>query len=233
MYWAPQGRYLNVLDPVFLAAANPAVFTAQDEIFSGVEPDVPMRAKAVLDSDFVAYSAATGDPTLSYRLLGDPRVERVHRGINVLFELREPEDDAFVVDWQLAPGEAPLPPAADQEISHWPTYPLVDLPELRALEGYVDGRRVLGPGECLGLVHTVEVEGAIDLQMEFAPMGPSTLWVDGRRLIEVRGGSGAVLGRGTSFPLALESGTHRLSVLTCPDSQTQTAGFYLVKRGGA
>lgn len=232
MYWAPQGRYLNVLDPVFLAASNLPVFTAQEEIFSGLEPDVPMRAKAVLESDFVAYSAATGDQTLSYRLLGDPRVRTIHRGINVLFELRAPEGDAFVVDWQLAPGEAPLPPEIGQEISHWPIYPLVDSPELHGLEGFVDGRRVLGPGECLGLVHTAEVEGAVDLQMEFAPMGPSTLWIDGRKLIEVRGGSDAVLGRGTLFPLALEAGTHHVSVLTCPDSQTRTAGFYLVKRGG-
>ena len=83
MYWAPQGRYLNVLDPVFLAASNPPVFAAQDEIFSGEEPDVPMRAAAVLDSEFLAYNAASGDRALSYRLMGDPRVESVYRGINL------------------------------------------------------------------------------------------------------------------------------------------------------
>jgi hypothetical protein len=232
MYWAPQGRYLNVLDPVFLAASDPPVFAAQDEIFSGQEPDVPMRAAAVLESEYLAYNAATGDRTLSYRLMGDPRIESVYLGINLLFRIRAPESDPFVVDWQLAPGDAPLPPGVDEDLAGWPRYPLAESPELRALEGFVDGRRVIGPGQCLGLVHTILAEEPVDLRMELAAAGPSTLWVDDRKLVETRGGSDAVVGRGTVFPLALDAGAHRLSVLTCAEAPSRTAGFYLVNRGG-
>ena len=233
MFWAPQGRYLNVLDPVFLAAFDLPAFQAQKDIFSGTEPDVPLVAAAALDSEFVAYSAATGDRTLTQRLVADPRVESVYRGNNLLFRLRAPEAAPFVLDWQLVPADAPLPPPSDLDLSQWLTYPLLDRPELRPLEGFVDAGRVVGPEDCLGLVHTAAVEEAVELSLEFAPAGPSTIWLDDRKLADVRSAQGAVLGRGTVFPLTLEAGTHRLSVLTCPNPEIQRTGFYLVRRGGA
>ncbi len=233
MYWAPQGRYLNVLDPVFLAAFDPPVFAAQDEIFRGEEPDVPLRAAAVLDSEFLAYSAATGDRTLTRRLIGDPRVESLHRGINLLFRLQGPAGEPFVLDWQLAPGDASLPVAEADDLSGWPSYPLAEASPLRALEGFVDGRRVVAPGQCLGLVHSFDLEESQTRLLELAALGPTTLWVDGRQALEVRGGSRAVLGRGTQLPLELEPGNHRLSVVTCPYSAAGSPGFYLVRRDGA
>lgn len=39
-FWAPQGRYLNVLDPIFMAVHSPAVYDAQRRVFEGREPDV-------------------------------------------------------------------------------------------------------------------------------------------------------------------------------------------------
>ena len=232
LFWAPQGRYLNVLDPVFLAASDPVVFAAQDEIFSGEEPDVPMQAVAVLDSEYIAYSAATGDRTLTRRLMGDPRVETVYQGINVLFRIRPPQKSPFLIGWKMVPGEVSLPPSADSDSSSWSSYPLVEIPGLRSLEGFVDGRRVVAPGQCLGLVHQALVEEPIDLILELASTGPTTFWLDDQRVLEVRGGSRAVLGQGTLFTLALPSGSHQLSILTCPESRTQMAGFYLVDRSG-
>ena len=232
LFWAPQGRYLNVLDPVFLAASDPAVFAAQNEIFSGEEPDVPIRAVAVLDSDYIAYSAATGDRTLTRRLAGDPRVESVYQGINHLYRIRPPQKNPFFLDWKLAPGDVPLPPPAELDLSNWSSYPLLEPPGLQPLEGFVDGRRVVAPGQCLGLVHKALVEEPTDLVLELAASGPSTFWLNERKVLEVRGGSGAVLGRGTLFSLTLPQGANRLSVLTCPVSMTKTAGFYLVDRSG-
>jgi hypothetical protein len=232
MYWAPQGRYLNVLDPVFLAAHDPAVFAAQDEIFAGTEPDVPMRAAAVLDSGYIAYSAATGDKTLTARLLADPRIETRYRGINLLFEIRAPATEVFITDWHLVPPDLPLPVAPDVDVSGWPDYPLVGPPELRRLEGFVDGRRVAAPGQCIGAVHRLEIDAARDLRLELAAMGPMSLWLDERPVVELGDGGGAVLGRGAAVELSLAPGEHRLNVLSCPASPSGTAGFYLVRRDG-
>ena len=230
MFWAPQGRYIQVLDPVFLAATNPPVYEVQKSIFDGEEPDVPVAAAGLLDSEYIAFSAATGDPTLVQRLRDDPRVEIVHRGINLLGRFRPPPDAPFIVDWKLAGGQTALPVDVDRMIVAWTDYPLFEEPGMRELEGYVDARRVVGPGECLGLVHDFETPQPRLVKVEFAPAGPSTIWLDGEEVAEVLDSPGAVLGRGTVLPLQLEQGRHRISVSTCPYPRTQRTGFYLVKR---
>ncbi|HEY4564806.1 MAG TPA: hypothetical protein VIJ36_17615, partial [Thermoanaerobaculia bacterium] len=71
----------------------------------------------------------------------------------------------------------------------------------------------------------------VRIEYELAPSGPSTLWLDGRRLVSEAGEPGAVLGRGIVLPVELTAGTHRLAVLTCPDTTPAArSGFYLVER---
>ncbi len=230
MFWAPQGRYIQVLDPVFLAATNSSVFLAQKSIFAGEEPDTPVVAAGLLESEYIAFSAATGNPRLTQRLLADPRVKVLHRGINLLVHLQAPRPSPFVIDWKLiAPGtEIPVTGASD--IALWTDYPLVEQAEIRELEGYVDARRVVGPEQCLGLVHQVEVTEPRVSLLEFAPAGPSEIWLDDKRLVEVLDSPGAVLGQGVLLPVPLDSGVHRISVSTCPDARTRRSGFYLVER---
>lgn len=232
MFWAPQGRYLNVLDPVFLAAVDPPAHRAQEEIFSGVEPDVPLRAVAELDSRYIAYSGATASETLSRRLLADPRARLLHRQINVLFELRPPAGEPFVLDWHVAPSGTRLPPSTDTRVAEWPAYPRLSDPMLASMEGFVDARRVAGPEDCLGLVHVVEGDRSRSTRLEFAPAGPSILWLDQRQLLRLQGDSDAVLGAGALLPLELAAGEQRITVLTCPESRHRRSGFYLVEREG-
>lgn len=88
-FWAPQGRYLNVLEPLFMAGPFPAQYAAQRRIFNGTEPDIPTIAKTTLDSDFLAFDRTSAPPELLDRLNGDPRVRVRYAGANVLVELRD------------------------------------------------------------------------------------------------------------------------------------------------
>lgn len=230
MFWAPQGRYINVLDPVFLAATDPTVHQAQSDLFAGREPDVPLVASTVLDSRYIAYSAATTSQVLDQRLAADPRAVLRYRGLNVLFELRAPQANPFVVDWKVIPSGSRLPPAEDADVSRWPAWPRFPDPAFRGLEGYVDARRVVGPQDCLGLLGTLEVEAEARMTYEFAPSGPSVLWLDESRLLETQGTPQGILGQGTLVSLDLTAGEHRVCVLTCPDPLTERTGFYLVER---
>ena len=230
MFWAPQGRYINVLDPVFLAAVDPAAHQAQVDIFAGREPDVPLVAATVLESQYIAYARATTSKILSRRLSADPRATLRYQDINVLFEFRAPETNPFVLDWKVIPSGSQLPPPEDEDPSGWPVLPRFPDPALRGLEGYVNARQVVGSEGCLGLLNTIDLESDTQVTYEFAPSGPSVLWVDGTRLFQIQKPQQAVLGEGTLFSLDLAAGEHRLSVLTCSDPETQYTGFYLVER---
>jgi hypothetical protein len=87
-FWAPQAYYLNVLEPLFMAAPFPAEYEAQRRIFAGVEPDVATVAKKTLDSDFLAFDRSDAPPLLLDRLRDDPRARFRNGGANVLVELR-------------------------------------------------------------------------------------------------------------------------------------------------
>ncbi|MEJ2086433.1 MAG: hypothetical protein P8Y44_12275 [Acidobacteriota bacterium] len=127
MFYAPQGRYLNVLDPVFLAATQPQADRLQREIFSGAEPDVPLTALVGLDSQLIALPAASGDATLQARLLADPRIQVLHRGSHWLFGIDPSGAEAYVRDWRVVPSTFRLPPDPSLDIGSWEMLPrLVD-----------------------------------------------------------------------------------------------------------
>jgi hypothetical protein len=94
-FFAPQGRYLNVLDPVFMAVPFPRVYAAQRRLFEGLEPDVPGVAKRVLDSDYLAFPA---DSPLFARVQHDPRIVPLYAGATFLGRI-VPGGGAFVRDW--------------------------------------------------------------------------------------------------------------------------------------
>jgi hypothetical protein len=85
-FWAPQGRYLNVLEPLFMLARDPRAYEAQRRLFSGLDPD-PAATARELDSDFIALDVSAAPPALVRRLATDPRFRLRHRGVNALFEL--------------------------------------------------------------------------------------------------------------------------------------------------
>ncbi|HEY4588073.1 MAG TPA: hypothetical protein VII86_02555, partial [Thermoanaerobaculia bacterium] len=228
MFMAPWASFLNVLDPIFMAAPYPRQYQLQSDLFDGSEPD-PALAAAGLDSEFIACPLDADTRLLVARLSADPRVQTLYRGFNGVF--RVGPGAGFVLDWKVVPPASPLPPPADAAVASWPGYPRLADPRGRELEGYVDARRVSQGRECVGLVHEEAAGAPVRIEYELAPSGPSTLWLDGRLLASEMGEPGAVLGRGIVLPVELTAGTHRLAVLTCPDTTPAArAGFYLVER---
>jgi hypothetical protein len=232
MFMAPWASFLNVLDPIFMAAPYPRLYQLQSDLFDGSEPD-PALAAAGLDSEFIACPLDGDTRLLAERLAADPRVRTLYRGYNGVFRVGPaPAGPGFVLDWKAVPPASSMPPPASAAVAAWPDYPRLADPRGRELEGYVDARRVSPRGGCVGLAREEGVVvAAARIEYELAPSGPTTLWLDGRLLAAVGGEPGAVLGRGIVLPVELAPGTHRLAVLTCPDSTPAArAGFYLLER---
>lgn len=232
--WAPQGRYLNALDPLFLAVPHPEKAEALDRVLTGREPDSPLALATLLESDHLAFPYPTAEPGLLARVQGDPRWQVLHSGIQTLLAVR-PASDAFLLDWHLVPADAsrPVPPAAD--LAAWPRWPRSPGEPGRRFEGWVDGDRVLGgQGDCLTLVTDLPAPGDSDepaepARWEIAPHGPTSLWLEGF------GGlpgplripaTGSRLGQGVT--VSLEEAA-RATVLTCCGEDGRL-GFYFVRR---
>ncbi|HEY8149162.1 MAG TPA: hypothetical protein VIK51_09675 [Vicinamibacteria bacterium] len=222
-YWAPQARYLNMLDPIFMAAWRPRAYRAQLAVFGGEEPDVPLVVGTELDSDYIAFTRR-GNAGVAPRLAHDPRVRLVHAGFESLYALVPGANHAFLLDWRVSPNAA-LPTSGGQATA-WPTYPRAGTDRARALEGLVDGRRLPGQG-CRVFSRLLAVPDGTNVEYELSPQGPSRVVVDGRTVATLARGARAVLGQGAVVTVA--SGDHLISVETCPTDGF--AGFYLVDRG--
>ena len=230
MFWAPQATFLNVLDPVFMAVRYPQAYRALRGVMKGREPDVPWALRSELKSDYIALSRFHLPRRLPERLAADPRLRPVHQAYTLLYRVEPEANTAFALDWRLVPKGTRLPLDAAADIEQLAAYPRAPTPELRAVEGYVDAARVAESAQdCLALVHPFTVGEPTQRLYELAPSGPSKAWLDDRLLLTLDRATGAVLGRGVTFPVALEPGEHRLTVLTCPGLDDRT-GFYLLER---
>jgi hypothetical protein len=222
IYYAPWARFLNVLDPAFMAANAPSEYAAFLSVFDGREPDVPLVVNSVLDSDYVALFGADGR-TVGQRLAADPRVLRENRGMDALFEFRPGSNAPFALDWRIAPANvAALPPSAE-----WMPYPRATSERARALEGFVDLARTGGSTACQWLSHTLTVSPPTRVLYEFAPYGAGELWLDGRQIVVQPQGPRAILGQGLVAPLELRA-AHEIRIRSCPVAGRN--GFYLVER---
>src|SRR5207247_10108200 len=54
VFWAPRAAYLNVLDPLFMAARDAATYRLYLDLFEAGEPAVPLLAAARFASEFYA-----------------------------------------------------------------------------------------------------------------------------------------------------------------------------------
>lgn len=87
-FFAPQGRYLNVLDPIFMALPHPNEYAALRRLMSGTDPDPATTIATTLDSDYIAFSTVDCPRALNDRVHADPRFVIVRDGINVLARVR-------------------------------------------------------------------------------------------------------------------------------------------------
>jgi len=94
-FWAPQGRYLNVLDPIFMALTLPKEYVTQRNLFAGTLPDV-VGAMRSLDSDYIAFDWTDVPRPFLERVRSDPRLRIVYGGYNVLMQARAVPSVAYV-----------------------------------------------------------------------------------------------------------------------------------------
>lgn len=232
MFWAPQGTYLNVLDPIFMALPHPDAYAALRRVFEGREPDVPFAVASQLESDHLALSRFHPHPRLLDRLAGDSRLVARHEGYTLLYGLEAGKNDDFVFGWRVTSADRP-PPIRRQEIARLPEYPRAPTAELRAIEGFVDLDRTGLAGDCFYLFHEELVHETELRSYELAPYGPTTFWINGHPQIASEATPGAVLGEGFLLNVELEPSRHRFMILTCRgnDGEGRT-GFYLRRRDG-
>jgi hypothetical protein len=88
VFFAPQGRYLNVLDPAMMFEKNPRAYWAHRAVLDGTEPDLARVTKTILDSDYIAFPKWEATPLLMERVAHDPKLERVYDGYNVLLRVK-------------------------------------------------------------------------------------------------------------------------------------------------
>lgn len=206
-FWAPQGRYLNVLDPLFMALPYPDAYRAQRIVFEGREPDVPLVVKRTLDSDYIAFRMRDSQE-LYERVQNDPRVIPLYRGYAFLGRIDLKAMDRFVLDWQLQDGRAFPGPATGG--------------------GYIDASLVSRDG-CASFTREGTVTSAVTRVYEFAPWGPAELQIDDALHVNVKAITRAVLGRGLVVRVDLKPGIHHFRVTTCAAADGRN-GFYLLDR---
>jgi hypothetical protein len=204
--FAPQARYLAVLDPVYLALRAPAADELQRRVFAGSEPDLPTAVAIGLDSRFLAFPRAGADPMLVARLRADPRVRFGGRGSHLLAEMLPDRNAGFVRDWRPL-DDGRTPPVVTGEAARF--------------AGFVD----LGRDGCRGLVTSARLAGGT---LELAALGPAELRLHGGSVSV--GATGAVLGSGLRVELPPGGGARRIEVRSCPDPASGENGFYLLMR---
>ena len=226
-FYAPQAQYLQVLDPTPMAAFAPEAFAAQRRVFEGSEVDTPLVVATTLESEYIATPRSGASSRLLARLNGDPRIEVLHDGIQLLVRVVPGRNGEFVLDWRLAPSEdaAQDPRATDRS---WPAYPRAQSPLGRSIEGFVDLRRLKVEG-CAVVVHDWVEDAASERRLVLSPAGAAALSLDGRRVLTVGTPGGALPGDGVEVPLAIAAGPHRLAVRSCPGGPEVDGrnGFYL------
>ena len=136
----------------------------------------------------------------------------------------------FLLDWKVLPEGAPMPPPLDLVADPaLPLYPRAATERERAVEGYVDGRRLGAAAGCIGFARAEDVDRPTRLVLEVSPYGSAEVFVDDRPTAAIPSPRAAVLGRGVVLSLALDPGRHRLAIRTCP-AEGQV-GFYALVRG--
>ena len=224
---APQARYLNLLDPVFMAVPYPSAYLLQKNIWNGDEPDVPYTVKTHFDSDYIVFPYKR-HIQLYWRLLHDPRAKLLYRGHNALFRLIPDQDQKFMVNWKIIPDNGKWPPDEGDINEMEKHYPEQKDSIGQDYEGYVNGGRSNSNTGCINLAHIEDVNEPVNLEYEISSYGPSSVWLNHKLLIKNLFPGKARLGQGVRLSLELEKGRHIFSVQTCPYKRQN--GFYFLER---
>lgn len=229
-FWAPQGQYLNVLDPMFMAIPYPRQYALQRRVFAGEEPDIPLAVAGELLSDFIAFDRTGAPEPLLERVTHDPRILAIDSGYQFLGRLSPEGQKFFVLDWRAVIIRNRWPNFADVERFGSP-WPRAKNRHERAIEGFVDANR-LGTGTCFAFVRRLDSRGESAIAYEFVPYGPAELRVDGETIVSVDASVRGILGRGVRVSIPASADQRFLEVRTCGATNGR-AGFYLLERQDA
>lgn len=220
MYFAPQGRYLNVLDPLFMRSAHPAAYDAQRALFAGQLRDVPWTLQVELDSDFIAFSARR-HPALRAQLQADPRVELLLPHGQVAYRVMPERAQAFVRDFRVGASQAELaqPTAA--------RYPRHSHAAGRRVEAIIEAERLPhATTQCLWFAPEPSAAHTGEAEYELASTAPARLWLGDQLLTTLPPSPQLLLGSGTRIRVTQLTG---LAIELCPTSSTGPS-FYLLRR---
>lgn len=220
VYFAPQARFLNLLDPLFMRSAHPNEYEIQRELFLGRRLDAPLSVRAELDSDFLAFPARK-HAALAEQVANDPRVELLVAQGQLLYRLQPEGARAFVRDFRLAATQAELtrPTAA--------RYPRHATARGREIEGVIDTARLAGTplaaAECIWLAPPPS-PGHADL--ELASTAAARIWVGGQLQQTVAESDRLIPGRGT---MLVQVPLSQLTIEVCP-RRAAAPQLYLLRR---
>lgn len=99
VFWAPQGRYLNIYDSTFMYVPYPQLWEAQAALFAGSDPDIVGTMRGPLQSDYLAFDATGMPQNFVERTRHDPRLRVIYGGYNVLLGYDAAGESSFVTDW--------------------------------------------------------------------------------------------------------------------------------------
>jgi hypothetical protein len=223
VFYAPQARYLDVLDPLPMWLARPATFLARQRIWHGEEHDVPWATTVLLDSDYLLVPRFDPEGAgVLQRLAGDPRIEVLDDGPLVLVRWRPGANRLFVRPWRVAPPEVQDTAAA---LSDGVPYPWDSDARGRAVEGFVDLRRVAGRAPCRVLSTLLPPASAAN-RWGLAPAGPTAVTIGSVEVARFEGSPQARLTDALYLTLPPRSGPETLTLRTCGSSARDPGGFY-------
>ncbi len=200
-------------------------------------PTCRSRSRSRSTASYLAYSPYAGLDLLTARLEHDPRVAIRHRlhGFNLLWAILPDRNDAFVLDWfELPAQEGEAPPTLDPGRRRPAPLPALAGRTRRPSRGLRRHPTARRPGAgCIDLAHIRSPRRSRDaLQVELAPWGPSTAWLNGNEVAGIGGEPKPCSGAASrSLSISLPA-SNLLAVRTCPGKDEKgPRGFYLRRLG--
>lgn len=221
---APQGRYLNVLDPIFMMALDERLFEAERHLYDGSAADPAALVGGLFDSHYLAFDRRLS-PVLYSRLERDPRFVKLYDSpTSALYRLVTAEKAGFITNWQAS--AIPQTPRWKNLELHPPLlWPTIQAPmPTSPYTGFNQFPPELAGQDCALATREAVYSENRKLRVGFGAAGPSRIIINGESRLLFEAGVGiqvdAVL-----FDMEYPAGMPvEMAVITCRSQDGH--GFY-------
>ena len=179
---APQARYINLLDPVFMVVTHPKAYSVLRNIWNGSEPDVPLAVKRYLDSDYIAFPYRKYQK-LFRRMIADPRARLLYRGYTAVFQIKPHANKLFAFGWKIVPNSTKWPPSVKDIKIDTEEELRVEDSIGQAYKGYMNGQKDHSINSCVNWVHIENVNETVTVEYEISSYGGFSFWLDGKPIL--------------------------------------------------